>query len=140
LNHADRVLEAVDGLWSLPSQAELVGGVHDGYRQVTCATHGTITRLDWLLEPFAPVWDAWLSWIEPGGWIAPHRDAGPHRERWQLPISPTGEAFRVEHWAPHAVWNDTPRPRVHLVVDRDVIVSDYPTRFELTDEPAVRLP
>lgn len=98
-----------------------------------------------VLGEYDPVWAAWLSWLDPGGYIAPHTDAGPHRQRWHVPIStagtgPSGPAidgvpFRVEHWLPHQVDNPTDQPRVHLVIDRDVIVHPHltPFRIEATD-------
>ena len=97
-----------------------------------------------VLTAFAPVHAAWLSWIDPSGFIVPHRDAGPWRERWQVPIAaagsftmgetfvPTdGQAFRVTHWEWHSVSNLTDRPRIHLVIDRDVVVDREPAPFAL---------
>lgn len=99
-----------------------------------------------VLDDFAPVRDAWLSCLDPGGFIRPHRDAGPYYERWQVPIqsagwlahdddnqrhAPAGEAFRVKHWRPHSVCNDYDHPRIHLVLDRDVIVLADTAPFEL---------
>lgn len=96
------------------------------------------------LDEFEPVWSAWLSWIEPGGFIVSHIDAGPHRERWQIPITTAGTLndvtavdgfpFRVTHWEPHEVTNDTDRPRIHLVLDRDVIIRPAPARFSICKE------
>lgn len=125
-----------ESAWSLPS-SYAVTGVHHGYRQVTLARPGytcpEAAPFAFVLERFAPVREAWLSWIAPGGFIRPHRDAGPWWERWQVPIAAAG-AFRgdgdtvpvdgvpfpVEHWNPHAVINDTDRSRIHLVIDRAV--------------------
>ena len=100
----------------------------------------------WVFDMFDPVHPTtWLSWIEPGGRINEHVDSGPHRERWQVPIRPSGTMtvggvpleqkagvpFQVEHWLPHSVQvGDT--PRVHLVIDRDVIVRPEKTPFALT--------
>lgn len=122
--------------WSLPSTyAET--RVHHGYRRVTLVDAGRrwpqaeLFRI--VLDAFAPIHDAWLSSIEPGGFILPHRDAGPWRERWQVPIVAAGEfhgddtfvpmggrAFQVEHWKAHAVSNTAEHPRVHVVIDRAV--------------------
>ncbi|WP_330253134.1 aspartyl/asparaginyl beta-hydroxylase domain-containing protein [Nocardia sp. NBC_00565] len=137
--------------WSLASTyAET--RVHHGYRRVVLVSAGQpqphAEQFDCVFEALAPVREAWLSWIEPGGFIAPHRDAGPWRERWQVPISATGDwcgadtftpvdgqAFPVEHWAPHAVINRTDRPRIHLVIDRDVWLDRPPEPFAVYPIP-----
>lgn len=113
-----------------------------GIRQPVAAPFGFV------LDAFAPVWGAWLSWINPGGFVAPHRDAGPWRERWQVPIQaaglfdtdrPTdGVVFPVQHWREHSVWNDTDRPRIHLVLDRAVFLDRPPEPFALFPVPAER--
>jgi hypothetical protein len=106
-----------------------------------------VCRLDgfaeWL-DGLAPVAEAWVSWIEPGGHVVEHIDAGPHRERWQVPLSEDGRLitdgvpvahqvgvpFPVRHWEWHEVDNRTGTgPRVSLVVDRDVIVKPDRTPF-----------
>lgn len=105
-----------------------------------------------MLASFAPVRDAWLSWIEPGGYVVEHIDAGPHYERWQIPFSAAGRMvvddepiahevgvpFRVEHHRWHRVENDSDEPRVSLVVDRDVVVSATRSPLRLTAEPVER--
>ena len=128
-------LAAVDGLWSLPSRfAET--GVHHGYRQITVALAGRIEvpAFAALLAPFDPVRGAWLSMLEPGGFIAEHIDAGPYFERWQLPFTAAGHLYQdgapvahevgvpfpVRHFEWHQVRNDAAAPRVALVIDRDV--------------------
>ncbi len=134
--------------WSFPSTVDATR-VHHGYRQVSLVESGSfrLSAAVWrfVLDEFAPVRDAWLSWIDPGGFILPHRDAGPHYERWQVPIQPagylaheddarpsaTGEPFRVEHWRTHSVVNDADHPRIHLVLDRDVCVRPEASPFEL---------
>jgi hypothetical protein len=125
--------------WSAPSTLEATGA-HHGYRQVTIAAGGRLALPDLaeLLEPYVPVWDAWLSWIEPGGFILPHIDGGPYRERWQQTLD--GDPYLVEHWNAHEVRNDSNVPRIRLVVDRDTIVHPAPIRFRLVDGPAVLLP
>lgn len=46
-----------------------------------------------------------------------------------------GVAFPVQHWRRHAVWNDGDRPRIHVVIDREVWL-DRPTEpFELYPVP-----
>jgi hypothetical protein len=142
--------------WSLPS-TYLETQVHHGYRRVVLVNAGQPREHAHLfqdvLDTYAPVREAWLSWLEPGGFIAPHRDAGPWRERWQVPIyaagdwhgadtfTPTsGRAFPVEHWARHAVANRTDNPRIHLVIDRDIWLDKpaepfavYPVPDDMTD-------
>ena len=121
-------------------------GAHHGYRQLTLYANGKPTewadRFADLLAPYMPVWDAWISWLEPGGYVRRHVDAGPHRERWQIPIRPAGtmngqrtgtEPFQVRHWEPHDVRNQDATPRIHLVLDRDVIVRAEATPFRLED-------
>ena len=139
------------GAWSLPSTfAET--RVHHGYRRVVLVEAGGLRAeaAPWrfVLDKLAPVHAAWLSWIAPGGFIVPHRDAGPWRERWQVPIQAAGDfhmaqdstprdgvAFTVRHWEPHAVTNRTGRPRIHLVVDRDVWLEEPVEPFVVFDVP-----
>lgn len=139
------------GAWSLPSSyAET--GVHHGYRRVVLvdAGHPRPEAAPWgfVLEALSPVYSAWLSSIAPGGFIVPHRDAGPWRERWQVPVQAAGNwhddevstpvdgrAFRVEHWQRHAVTNRTDRARIHLVVDRDVWLDEPAAPFHLFEVP-----
>lgn len=123
------VLDIAGPLWSNPSTIEQ-NGVHHGYRQVTLVANGAVhmNGLGWLLEPWQPVWDAWLSWLEPGGYVRRHIDAGPYRERIQLPITHAGllngkrhtlgEPFRVHQHEWHDVTNPDPEPRVVVVIDR----------------------
>jgi hypothetical protein len=128
--------------WSQPST--IAGtGVHHGYRR--CSLRGA-AAVPWsaILDRFAPVRDAWLSWIDPGGFILEHCDRGPFYERWQVPVATAGTTtqdglteasedgvpFRVRHWLPHSVANPTDRPRIHVVIDRDVLVD--PSRSPLT--------
>jgi hypothetical protein len=132
--------------WSLPSTFAATG-VHHGYRRVTLAH--LVEPFAFVLDAFAPVHDAWLSCIDPGGFIVPHRDAGPYRERWQVPIATAGTMtqgditaavdgcpFRVEHWAPHSVDNGSDHPRIHLVIDRDVILDRPAMPFALLAQEA----
>lgn len=138
--------------WSLASTYTQTH-VHHGYRRVGLVSAGQMQphahHFDFVWAALNPIWDAWLSWIEPGGFIIPHRDAGPWRERWQVPISAagqwcaqetftpqSGEAFPVTHWEPHAVVNHTDSPRVHLVIDRDVWVNQNALPFKIFPIPA----
>lgn len=130
------------GVWSLPSSFAATG-VHHGYRRVVLVEAGRpLEHADpfgEVLDVFDPVWSAWLSWIDPGGFIVAHRDSGPYRERWQVPIitagtmdgrvAVDGEPFMVRHWEFHRVDNPTDRPRVHLVIDRDVMLDVPPAPF-----------
>lgn len=144
--------EIPETAWSLPSTYTHTR-VHHGYRRVGLVSarqpqkHAELFQFVW--DALDPIWDAWLSWIEPGGFIIPHRDAGPWRERWQVPISAagqwcatetftpiSGEAFPVTHWEPHAVVNRTNHPRIHLVIDRDVWVKKNALPFSTFPIPA----
>lgn len=127
-------------------------GVHHGYRRIVLVSGSHAQPLAeafrFVLDAFTPVAESWLSWIDPGGFIVPHRDAGPWHERWQVPIRAAGrfhedrthipadgEAFPVRHWEPHAVVNDTERPRIHLVIDRDVWLTHSAEPFALFPIP-----
>lgn len=106
-----------------------------------------VPELSWLWEPFAPVWQARLSWIGPDGYILPHVDAGPYRERWQVPFTTEGclfqngipvrhqpgAPFRVRHDRWHSVVNPTAVPRISLVVDRDVLLGVPSAPFRLKE-------
>lgn len=85
-----------------------------------------------------------VSRMNPGGYILPHRDKGPWRTRTQYPLHPAGwywdeaqgvvamtepREYLVRHDVAHAVWNDTDRDRIHLVIDRGDPAGDGP--FEL---------
>ena len=133
--------------WSLPSTFAATG-VHEGYRQVTVVSTGGLWQpvaesLGFVLDEYEPVWSAFLAWIEPGGYVLPHKDPGPYRERWHVPIecagTTTGVAgevgvpFTVEHWKWHDVHNPTSRRRVHLIIDRAVIVLDEKGPFTLKE-------
>ena len=150
---ADLLHDALDTATSWSEPSTFAGTkVHDGYRRIVLVNAGQFTPaaepFRFVLEPFAPVWTAWLSWIEPGGFIAPHRDAGPWMERWQVPIRAAGwfeqdgerfvpedgVAFPVSQWARHSVGNPTGRPLVHLVLDRDVPLGLDPQPFHVFEE------
>ena len=93
------------------------------------------------LEP--PIHIAFWARIDPGGFIVPHIDAGPYWERWHFPVEPSGgfwedgeysspeEPFIVRHWLPHAVFNDGPGVRTHLIVDRAVVPLNAPAYMPL---------
>ncbi|HEY9417437.1 MAG TPA: hypothetical protein VIQ30_21975 [Pseudonocardia sp.] len=134
--------------WSLPSKYGQ-NGVHHGRAVITMVSHGRwedfAEPFRFVLERFAPVHSAYLSWLAPGGFIASHRDEGPYLERWQVPIHAAGRfdddrpvdgmPFRVFHWQRHAVWNMTDRPRIHLVIDRDIPVDVPSQPYERFPDP-----
>lgn len=131
------LLDAADPLWSAASSIADTG-VHHGYRRITVVLAGRLAVPEFadILAPFAPVHGAWLSALEPGGFIAEHIDAGPYRERWQVPFTAdgclsqcgvdvdheVGVPFRVHHHDWHSVRNDSDQRRVSLVIDRDVLL------------------
>lgn len=130
--------------WSLASTYKDTD-VHHGYRRVVLVSAGQLKPyadlFGFVWDAMHPVWDVTLSRLESGGFIAPHRDAAPWRERWQVPIvasglwrgrepNRAGHAFRVEHWEPHSVTNYGPGPRIHIVIDRDVSIERDPLPFE----------
>jgi len=97
-----------------------------------------------VLTEFAPVWAAWLAEVPAGGHIGPHIDQGPYHERWHVPIIVAGTfnghavkagvPFQVRHWEPHWVDNPSGQARVHLVIDRDVIVDVPPAPFQRIED------
>lgn len=126
---------------SQPSDRTKHDSFHHGYRRNKGSDLRTV--FEWVLKDFEPVDFVWLSHIEPGGDIPPHRDASPWLERWQVPIHPSGiftidgkeveqvagVPFQVKHWLWHSVTvGDT--PRVHLVIDRDVVAHEGEGGFE----------
>lgn len=137
--------------WSLPS-SYVDTGVHHGYRRVVLVHAGQQWEFghlfDFVWDELAPVWGATLSWIDSGGFIIPHRDAGPWRQRWHVPIIAAGQwcgaesftprsgiAFQVAHWEPHTVVNRSDHPRVHIVIDRDIPVDHDLLPFETFSIP-----
>ena len=122
--------------------------VNPGYRFAPLITGGWWKvggeRWRFVLDEFAPVWTAWLAIVPAGGFIAPHIDEGPFRERWHVPVivagtfndeaCEAGVAFPVQHWLPHKVDNPTDIDRVHLVIDRDVWVDVPDARFQRVEE------
>jgi hypothetical protein len=134
--------------WTLPS-SYATNGVHHGYQRIVLIAGGrwwpTAEPFRFALEQYNPIREAFISQLQPGGFIAPHRDAPPWYERWQIPIHAAGRfddarptdgvPFRVTHWLPHFVANDTDRPRVHLVIDRDIELDLPPAPFETFPMP-----
>ena len=132
-------LELVE--FNLPSN-KADGSFHHGYRRNV--KRDIADAFGWVLEDFEPVTVSWVSHIDAGGDIPPHSDASPWLERWQIPIQPAGYftiggedqpqvagvPFQVRHWLLHEVVNDTDRPRIHLIIDRDVVAHKGVGDFE----------
>lgn len=128
--------------WSEPSTFDQTG-VHHGYRR------NRHHLPEWVEQVAGPSVNVWISHIDPGGLILPHRDAGPYRRRVQIPVVPSGymwtevggwehhtEPFDVPHWAPHAVVNPGPGPRIHLVADLvEQVGADDTQDFRLFEWP-----
>jgi hypothetical protein len=101
---------------------------------------GAAELFQFVLAEFEPIWTAWVAKVPPHGFIGPHIDEGPYHERWHVPIHPAGTfdgrevtagvSFPVKHWEAHRVDNPTDRPRIHLVIDRDVMVDVPPAPFQ----------
>lgn len=124
------------------------GCVHHGY---STAKADPLASPNNILASGAEPINAWYAKLEPGGFIVPHIDQGPWRERWHYPISGQGyvwqewgvdqwrrgiasvvmptDPYQMNHHRPHAVWNpltNLPEPRVILIVEFDNPV-DQPT-------------
>jgi hypothetical protein len=135
-------------MFPLPSKIS-DNGVHDGYTSLNLVTRGVVLPAgepftEWLTSDpvYGPVVTAAVGKLSPGGYILPHRDKGPWRHRTHVPLEPAGwywdetqgavqldvrgVEYPVYHHLPHAVWNDTDRMRVHLIIDRGDIHSDGP--------------
>ena len=101
-------------------------------------------RFRFVLDDFAPIWAAWLAEVPARGHIGLHVDQGPYHERWHVPIVPggtfngrpcaVGEPFPVKHWEPHRVDNPGGRARIHLVIDRDVLVAAPSAPFQRIED------
>ncbi|MEE3066576.1 MAG: aspartyl/asparaginyl beta-hydroxylase domain-containing protein [Actinomycetota bacterium] len=151
-----QLLTALAGIgedaWSLPSRFTETG-VHHGYRRVVLVNNGHhkphAELFGFVWDAMHPIRDATLSRIDPGGFIAPHRDGGPWQQRWQIPIVASGQwhaqetfnpqpgkAFEARHWEQHAVTNRGDGPRIHLVVDRDIPVDREALPFATFPVPA----
>ena len=123
------------GAWGQPQPD--TEPTNPGYRIATLINSGrpkpAAAWFGFVLTEFAPVWSAWVAEVPPGGHIGRHVDQGPYRERWHVPIHPAGTvngvprqagvAFPIRHWEPHEVSNPSGRVRIHLVIDRDVLVD-----------------
>jgi hypothetical protein len=137
------------GAWSEPSTFETTRA-HEGYRQITTVAGGRIQPAGepfrFVFDAFTPVYTSWLAWIDAGGYVVAHCDPGPCRERWHLPIHAAGWTtgvrgvegvpFPVCQWEPHWVDNDSDRVRIHLIIDRDVIVQPDRTPFRFVNQGA----
>lgn len=121
--------------WSHLSEAGNNSDYHHLYRRTS-----KVDTLRWAIDQFAPVRKAWVTWMEPGGYLVPHVDAGKppgYPDRWQIVIQSSGwyelplgvrhhpadgDCLQFQQWEPHQVVNDGDRPRIVCVIDRDVIV------------------
>ncbi len=149
--------------WSKPSTYTTGTGVHHGYSTAPAPDSDS-------LPVFAPIkagdprWPdhAWYAKLDPGGFIVPHVDQGPWRERWHYPISGQGYVwqdwnpddedrdphfqfltmrnppdvqtpYRMHHHLPHAVWNPYTEPRIILIVEYDNPVDQPTTDLILCD-------
>lgn len=140
----DALSEIPEAAWSLASTYRDTG-VHHGYRRVVLVSAGQWKQhahlFGFVWDAMSPVRDVTLSQLEPDGFIAPHRDAAPWFERWQVPIVTSGQwhgpepqaqpgvPFLVAHWKPHAVTNRGTRPRIHLVIDRGIAIERDPLPY-----------
>lgn len=136
------------GAWSLPSTFDATS-VHHGYRRIVVVDAGRLLVESFrsVIDRFAPVHSAWLSCIDPGGFVIAHRDASPWLERWHVPIEAAGTLetaghayqaedgvpFQVRQWETHSVWNPTERARIHLVIDREVLAREGSAPFVKED-------
>lgn len=138
----ERLALALAGLppsaWRQP--AAVTDDVNPGYQiaplVVARRPKSAMDLFQFVLVEFAPIWAAWVARVPAGASINRHIDEGPYHERWHVPIHPAGTfdgreveagvSFPVAHWEPHQVDNPTGRDRIHLVIDRDVLV-DVPT-------------
>lgn len=143
------LLGAVAQRWSAASNIADTGA-HHGYRQVGIVVGGHLEVPEFadVLAQFTPVRAAWLSRIEPGGYVLPHIDAGPYCERWQIPFTTDGALFhgdemvthevgvpfQVRHFDWHEVRNESDADRVSLVVDRAVLLAVPSGPFRLKHE------
>lgn len=135
-----------DTAWGTPQPEH--EPTNPGYRLAALVIAGRLksaaTPFGAVLAEFTPVWSAWLAEIPAHGHIGSHIDQGPYRERWHVPVLPAGtfngqpvvpgRAFPVKHWEPHQFDNPTDRSRIHLVIDRDVILDVTPAPFQRIED------
>lgn len=130
--------------WAQPVTAD--DDVNPGY-QFASLVQGTRAReaaalFQFVLKEFEPIWTAWVARVPAHGFIGPHIDEGPYHERWHVPIYPAGTfdgrevqagmSFPVKHWESHQVDNPTDKDRIHVVIDRDVMVDVPMAPFQRT--------
>ena len=141
--------------WSKPSTYTTGTGVHHGYSTAPAdvPNPSVITYYAGRDDGnAAPADKAWYAKLDPGGFIVPHIDQGPWRERWHYPISGEGSVwqewefnsptlvspsqtipYRMNHHKPHAVWNPYDEPRIVLIVEYDNPVDQPTTDLILCD-------
>ena len=122
--------------WSQPSTYSEGTGVHHGYSTARVSESEALDRSGGRVA-----FSGWYAKLDPGGFIVPHIDKGPWRERWHYPISGQGSvwqdwdnngsatlrhivsvgevfgAYRMNHHKPHAVFNQFDQPRIVLIVE-----------------------
>jgi hypothetical protein len=127
--------------WGAPT---VWGDSYVSHNRVVSAAVDSDIAAEYGIEP--PFHRVWFSKLLPGGFAVPHVDASPYYDRWHIPLEPAGvfwqdgvymeaptEPFPVKHWLPHAVFNQQNKPRVHLMVDRDVQIQKPSSGLVLTD-------
>jgi Aspartyl/Asparaginyl beta-hydroxylase len=127
--------------WSLPSNYADTG-VHHKYQTMGIRSYGVWSAEETfaaVVDYFEPIRSVSITKLNPGGFIIPHTDGTPHYERWQIPIRVAGSfenyemeigvPFLVHHWKVHSVWNPTKKPRIHLLIDRDIPLLHYSVTF-----------
>ena len=139
-------------VWSNSSTYSEGTGVHHGY---STAKADPLASPNNIFASGAEPITAWYAKLDPGGFIVPHIDQGPWRERWHYSISGQGYVwqewspggtgighgplapYRMNHHKPHAVWNpyDEPydEPRIILIVEYDNPVNQPTTDLILCD-------
>ncbi len=135
-------------VWSEPSTYTEGTRVHHGYSTAP-APGEALPYPDQGGQPGyrnARVEKLWYAKLDPGGFIIPHVDKGPWRERWHYPISGQGsvwqkdigtiqshDPYRMNHHKPHAVYNPFDEPRIVLIVEYDNPINQPTTDLLLCD-------
>ena len=140
--------------WSNPSTYSEGTGVHHVYATAPADLRHVRSDAGIYSDGGLLPTHAWYAKLDPGGFIVPHIDQGPWRERWHYPISGRGEVwqswedgdwyyamdfyaaegpYRMNHHKPHAVWNPYDEPRIILIVEYDNPVDQPTTDLILCD-------
>ena len=129
--------------WSLPSTLEATT-VHHGYATAPADDLKVLSVVG--IMGGIPM-KGWYAKLDPGGFILPHTDQGPWKQRWHYPIQPAGyvwqeddgiteaplDVFPVKHWRRHAVWNPHDIARIHLIVEYDNDIDEPFRDLEVFD-------